>query len=83
MFRSFFDGWLTLKPPAHAGSPLSDFSTLKMEAILSSETSVNTRSTQLHIPEDDMIHNHRCESLKSYGINLVLSAKNIMPHILT
>jgi hypothetical protein len=32
------------------------FSTLKMEAILSSETSVNTKSTQRHIPEDFILH---------------------------
>jgi hypothetical protein len=41
-----------LQPPAHAGSSLADFSTLKMEAIYSSETWVHTRSTQRHIPED-------------------------------
>jgi hypothetical protein len=35
--------------------PLSDFSTLKMEAIRSSETSVDARSTQHHIPEDDIL----------------------------
>jgi hypothetical protein len=42
-------------------------STLKMEAICSSETSVETqRTTRRHIPEDDTLHNHRCENLKSY-----------------
>jgi hypothetical protein len=30
--------------------------TLKMEVIRSSETSVNTRPTQRHIPEDDILH---------------------------
>jgi hypothetical protein len=40
------------QPPAHVGSSLADFSTLKMEAIRSSETSVHTRSTLRHIPED-------------------------------
>jgi hypothetical protein len=45
-----------LQPPAHAGSSLADFSTLKMEAIRSSETSVHTRSTRRHIPEDDIFH---------------------------
>jgi hypothetical protein len=54
-----------------AGSPLADSSTLKMEAIRSSETSVNARSTQRHIPEDDILHSHRCESLKSYKVNQV------------
>jgi hypothetical protein len=46
-----FDWWLSLQPPAHAGSSLPDFSTLKMEAIRSPETSVHTRSTRRHIPE--------------------------------
>jgi hypothetical protein len=41
-------------------------SVVKMEAILSSETSVNVRYTQRHIPEDDILHSHRCENLKSY-----------------
>jgi hypothetical protein len=43
---------------------------LKVEAISSSETSVETRrTTRRHIPEDDTLHNHRFENLKSY-INL-------------
>jgi hypothetical protein len=41
--------------------------TLKMEAICSSETSVETQqTTRRHIPEDDSLHNHHCENLKSY-----------------
>jgi hypothetical protein len=54
--------------PAHAGS-LADFflsSTLKMEAIHSSETSVNTISTRRHVPEDCFLNSYRCEDLKSY-----------------
>jgi hypothetical protein len=47
-----------LQPPAHACSSLADFSTLKMEAMLSSETSVHTRSAQRHIPEDGILQ-HR------------------------
>jgi hypothetical protein len=50
---------LHLQPPAHAGSPLADFSTLKMEAIRSSETLVNARSTQRHIPEGDILQRER------------------------
>jgi hypothetical protein len=46
---------LSLQPPADAGCPLAAFPTLKMEAIHSSETSVNSRSTQHHIPEDDIL----------------------------
>jgi hypothetical protein len=42
--------------PAHAGSSLADFSTLKMEAIRSSETSVQSNtSTRRHTPEDGII----------------------------
>jgi hypothetical protein len=41
---------------ADAGSPLADFSTLKMEAIRFSETSVKARCTQHHIPEDDILN---------------------------
>jgi hypothetical protein len=60
------DCWLSLQPPAYARSPLEDFSTLKMEAINSSETSVNPGSTQRHNPENDILHSHRCEKFKSY-----------------
>jgi hypothetical protein len=58
-------------PHAHAGSSLADFSTLKMEAIRSSETSVHTTSTWRHIPEDGILHSHRCENFKCYVINEV------------
>jgi hypothetical protein len=44
-------------------------STLKMETICSSETSVVTqRTTRRYIPEDGTLHNHRCENLKSYTL---------------
>jgi hypothetical protein len=33
-----------------------------MEAIRSSETSVYPSSTQRHIPEDNILHRHHCES---------------------
>jgi hypothetical protein len=46
-------------------------STLKMEAICSSETSVATQQTSWRrIPEGDTFHNHRCGNLKSYTENI-------------
>jgi hypothetical protein len=54
------------QPPVYAGSSLANFSTLKMEAICSSETSVYIISIRRHIPEDGILHNHSRENLKSY-----------------
>jgi hypothetical protein len=58
-------GWM--QPPAHTGSSLADFSTMKMEAIRSSDTSVHTRSTGRDVPEDGILYSHRRENLKSYN----------------
>jgi hypothetical protein len=55
-----------LQPPAQAGSSLADFYLLKIEAIRSSETSVHTISTRLHIQEDGILHGHRRGKPKSY-----------------
>jgi hypothetical protein len=63
-----------LQLPAHAGSSLADFSPLKMEAIRSSETSVqSTTSTRRHTPEDGILHSHRREYLKFYIFNIALN----------
>jgi hypothetical protein len=49
-------------------------STLKMEAICSSTTSVaSQQTTRHHIPEDDTLHNHGCVNLKSYIIFIYLT----------
>jgi hypothetical protein len=53
--------------PAQAASSLADFSTR------SSETSVNTRSTRRHIPDDGILHSHGCENLKSYKEDEIVS----------
>jgi hypothetical protein len=50
-----------------------------MEAICSSETSVDTqRTTRSYIPEDGTLHNNRCENLKSYiGGNVIENGEQI------
>jgi hypothetical protein len=55
-------------PPAFTLVSCSAYSsTLKKEAICSSETSVDfQRTTRLYIPEDSTLHTHRSEDLKSY-----------------
>jgi hypothetical protein len=60
------------QPPAQSASSLANFSTLKMEAIRSFETSIHTRSTRRHIPEDGILYSHRRENLKSYKEEFVI-----------
>jgi hypothetical protein len=64
--------WKQSLPPAFALVSFSaNFSTLKVEATCSSETSVFFQlSTQHCISEDSTLRNHRCENLKSYKWNL-------------
>jgi hypothetical protein len=57
---------LCLPPAFTLVSCSAYFSTLKMAAICSSETWVDSQRTiQRYIPEDGTLHNHRCEDLKS------------------
>jgi hypothetical protein len=58
-----------LQPPAQAGYSLADFSTLNMEAIRSSETSVHTGSTRRNIPEDGIL-------------NINMDLGDINPHVI-
>jgi hypothetical protein len=55
-------------PPAFTLSSCSAYSPIvKMEATFSSETSVDIqRTTRRYIPEDRILHNHRCKNFKSY-----------------
>jgi hypothetical protein len=47
-----------------------------MEALCSFETSVDTqRTTRRYIPEDGTLHNHRCENLKSYTVEVYFLAE--------
>jgi hypothetical protein len=49
---------------------LAYYSNLKMAAVCSSLTSVGLqRTTRRYIPEDDTLHNHRCENHKLYKRN--------------
>jgi hypothetical protein len=71
---------LHLQPPAHAGFSLGDFSTLKMEALRFSETSVYSRSTRRHIPEDGILQDteaiHFKQALFKNMVVLVLTRCN-------
>jgi hypothetical protein len=52
-----------------------------MEAIRSSETSVLTKTTRRQIPEDDFLHSHRRENLKSYILQNSMEPEGSLPFL--
>jgi hypothetical protein len=65
--RRFRGTCLCLPPSFTLISCLAYSSTLKKEATCTSETSADFQWTALrYIPEDRILHNHRCENLKSF-----------------
>jgi hypothetical protein len=55
-------------------------STLKMEAIHSSEMSVCIKPTQCHIPEDGILQSYCRENPKSYNYKFVLKREHFQLH---
>jgi hypothetical protein len=65
--ESFGFSWmLEHSVTAYVFPSLLILSTLKMEAIRSSRTSVLTRAIRCHIPEYSILHSHRRGNIKSY-----------------
>jgi hypothetical protein len=61
----------------HSGFLLGLFLDPEMEAMSSSETSVDfQRTTWRYIPKESTLHSHRCENLKSYIQDDVLCTNN-------
>jgi hypothetical protein len=56
--------------------PSSPILVTLIEVLSSSETSFLTRATRRNIPEDDILHSHRCENLESYKPNKQISSQS-------
>jgi hypothetical protein len=73
---------LCLPPDFTLLSCLVYSSTLKMEAIFSSETSLDfQRTTRLYIPVDRTLNNHLCEDLRSCIIYNILGYRRVCMYV--
>jgi hypothetical protein len=61
---------------------LADYFTLMVEVISSSETSVLSRATWRHIPEDGILRSHRRENLKPYQKKVVTGNEKYLVKVL-
>jgi hypothetical protein len=59
------------------------YSTMKLKAICSSETSVDARSTERHIQEDDILHSTRCFIEISSAYPEIKHGKSVIDFALT
>jgi hypothetical protein len=67
---NWYQGWLILLSHLlNADFMIGRFTTMKMEVILSSETSDHIRATRRYIAEVGNIHNDRRDDLNSYKTN--------------
>jgi hypothetical protein len=66
IIRVFLRGVLQLLVIANIVPSSLILSTMLMEELRSTETSVLTRTTRRHIPKHCILHSHRREKLKSY-----------------
>jgi hypothetical protein len=68
--------------PASWVSCLAYSLTLKMEATCSSEMVNFQQTTQHYTPDDRTLHNHQCENLKSYMVQILAGTLAILTEVI-